>query len=125
MKLIRGFIKVISMKVNVLGTDYEIIEGNEEQYPGLEGCDGFTDPSVHQCIIEDMKYHENDKHALADLELYKKKVIRHELIHAFLEESGLSAECEWARNEELVDWFAVQSPKIFKAYVELGLIEGV
>lgn len=113
------------MKVNVLGTDYEIIEGSESEYPGLDGCDGFTDPSVHQCIIEDMKYHETDKHALADLELYKKKVKRHELIHAFLEESGLSGECGWARNEEMVDWFAVQSPKIFKAFMELGLLEGV
>ena len=113
------------MKINVLGTDYEIIEGNESSYPALEGVDGFTDPSIHQCVIDDQKYHEGDVHALADLERYKNKVIRHELIHAFLEESGLSCECEWARNEEMVDWLAVQSPKIFKAFLEAGCIEGV
>ena len=36
-----------------------------------------------------------------------KKVIRHELVHAFLFESGLSVN-SWADNEEIVDWIAIQ-----------------
>lgn len=28
----------------------------------------------------------------------------------------------WAVNEEMVDWFAMQSPKIFKTLYSLGLI---
>ena len=50
---------------------------------------------------------------------YKKVVIRHELIHAFLFESGLDA-ASWAMNEEMVDWFALQAPKLMKAFEEAG-----
>lgn len=28
----------------------------------------------------------------------------------------------WALNEEMVDWFAIQSPKIFKVFNELKLM---
>ena len=28
----------------------------------------------------------------------------------------------WAKNEEMVDWFAIQSPKIFKLFEKEGLI---
>ena len=27
----------------------------------------------------------------------------------------------WAQNEEMVDWFAIQSPKIFRAFREAGV----
>ena len=51
--------------------------------------------------------------------------VRHEVIHAYLSESGLNSssngvEC-WVRNEEMVDWFAVQIPKIVKTFNELGV----
>lgn len=32
----------------------------------------------------------------------------------FLFESGLGDNCKWARNEEMVDFFAIQFPKIVK-----------
>ncbi|WP_461218455.1 hypothetical protein [Lapidilactobacillus salsurivasis] len=49
---------------------------------------------------------------MEDLEVYTRKTLRHELIHAFLYESGLDANSEWARNEEIVDWIAIQFPKL-------------
>lgn len=54
--------------------------------------------------------------------------LRHEIIHAYLNESGLRWDANkhngsWAKNEEMVDWFAIQSPKIFKTYKELGILE--
>ena len=53
--------------------------------------------------------------------------LRHELIHAFLNESGLRWDSHahsgaWAKNEEMIDWFAIQSPKIFATYKELGIL---
>ena len=53
--------------------------------------------------------------------------LRHEIIHAYLNESGLRWDASkhngsWAKNEEMVDWFAIQSPKIFKTYKELGIL---
>ena len=52
---------------------------------------------------------------------------RHELIHAFLNESGMRWDAHvydgaWATNEEMIDWFAIQSPKIFSTYKELGIL---
>lgn len=57
-----------------------------------------------------------------------KKTLRHEIIHAFLNESGLSDSASipsgaWAKHEEMVDWFAIQTPKIFAVFMQLGLIE--
>lgn len=56
------------------------------------------------------------------MQRYINKVTRHEIIHAFLCESGLlecSGEAEArAANEEMVDWFARQGIKIYSAWVE-------
>lgn len=40
------------------------------------------------------------------------KELYHEIIHAFLFESGLHSNSEWAENEEMIDWFALQFDKI-------------
>jgi hypothetical protein len=51
-----------------------------------------------------------------------RRVVRHEIVHAFLMESGLDESSNpadaWATNEEMVDWFARQGPKIYKAWKE-------
>ena len=60
---------------------------------------------------------------------YQHKVIRHEIVHAFLYESGLDVNSlsggAWAKNEEMVDWMAIQIPKILKAFQEAGIAEEV
>lgn len=58
----------------------------------------------------------------------ERETLRHEVIHAFLNESGLGwnslpLEHAWAKNEEMVDWIAIQFPKIQKVYVKLGCAE--
>ena len=60
--------------------------------------------------------------AKADLMHYQRKVIRHELTHALLFESGLSNDSSWAENEEVVDWIAIQFPKMIKAFEEVDCI---
>lgn len=52
-----------------------------------------------------------------------KRILRHEIIHAFFNESGLqddssNIDCGWAVNEEMVDWIAIQFPKMVKAFEE-------
>lgn len=53
-------------------------------------------------------------------------ILRHEIIHAYLIESGLNENANsvehWSINEEMVDWFALQAEKIFKTYKELNII---
>ena len=108
------------MKVNVLGTEYTIDFVSEEYDDGLIECDGYCDDTIKRMVIKQYKRGEpGDK---KNLEFQEKKNYRHEIIHAFLFESGLAENSEWAQNEEMVDWFAKQAPKLIKAWQEVGAI---
>lgn len=111
-------------KVNILGTEYMIFNRNEKDDPLLDGQsrDGYTDISMHQIVLCNKK----DDCEFRDYENYKKSVLRHEIIHAFLYESGLDASSSfsgaWAVNEEMCDWIAIQFPKIAKVFQELNVL---
>ena len=108
------------MKINVLGTDYEVVlNAKEEDYPNLQYGDGYCDFTVKKIVVTEMKNEDND---VENLEYYQQKVMRHELVHAFMYESGLDVCSEWGRDETLVDWIAIQSPKLFKAFEEVGCL---
>lgn len=85
-------------------------------YGGL--CDGDS----HEIFILLLKTCEEWKNNPAEkIEAKQREIIRHELVHAFLNESGLrynshTPDCAWAQNEEMVDWFAIQFPKMQKAF---------
>lgn len=119
-------------KVNILGTEYriEIHKVSEDSFMEEKGLAGYCEEENKLIVVVDMseeKYFAGmDEKAQ---ETYRKKTLRHEIMHAFLNESGLSDssnrfDSAWAKNEEMVDWFAIQSPKIFKVFVELGILDG-
>ena len=111
------------MKVKILGTEYEVIkEAEEKDYPQLKKCDGFTDFSIKRIVVADF---DKDESSVDDIDWYKKKVLRHELVHAFIHESGLAENCDWARNEELTDWIAIQFEKILGVFIELQCIDSI
>lgn len=109
--------------VNILGTEYEIvIDAPDEMLP--ENADGAMDQSIKRIAIA--KFAEADRNSIKDLDSYRKKVLRHEIIHAFFYESGIwnnsgTAEA-WGMDETITDWFAIQAPKIYKAFEEAGCI---
>jgi hypothetical protein len=113
-------------KVNVLGSEWSVVFGTEKEYQNLSEMDGYADFSTHQIVIDTMEKSDGQIGSKGDMTSYKKQVIRHEIIHAFLYESGLetcsTTSDNWALNEEMVDWFAIQSPKIFKVFNELKLM---
>ena len=102
-------------EINVLGTIYKLSESNEQNDKALDGRDGYCDTSIKVCVVEEMTG--NDPSMKKDIAQYKKAVIRHELIHAFLYESGMDT-CSWGCNEEMVDWIAIQFPKMLAAFRE-------
>ena len=106
------------MTVNVLGTEYTIKRANKIIDLNLEEDDGYCDPSTKTIVIDTFK---NSPGSMEDLESYEKQVIRHELIHAFLFESGLDV-CSWAKDEEIVDWIAHQFPKLQNAFAQCNAI---
>lgn len=117
-------------KINVLGTEYKIEthKVSEDSYLEENKLSGYCGEDSKLIVIADMS-EEKYFSGMDELEreAYRKRVLRHEIMHAFLNESGLSDSSNqyggaWAKNEEMVDWFAIQSPKIFKIYSELGLL---
>lgn len=113
-------------KVNILGSEWSVKFGDEKKYPNLVKNDGYTDLSIREIVVDDMEASQGQIGAKSDLESYQKHVVRHEIIHAFLLESGLDSNSNsadsWAVNEEMVDWFAIQTPKIFKVFSEFELM---
>lgn len=114
------------IKVNILGTNYEIIFKSTNEETRLKENWGFTDFHTKEIYITDdiEKETENSCKNLVD---FKNKVMRHEILHAFLYESGLRENSNntvaWAENEEMIDWFAIQIPKIAKTYKELNILD--
>lgn len=113
-------------KIDVLGQEYTISIMSETENPKLKDRDGYCDFSVHEIVVCSGDDHADDVDAQKDLKAYFKQVTRHEIIHAFLAESGLqgcsgATNC-WAYNEEMIDWFAIQSPKIIKAFKDAKCI---
>ena len=113
-------------KINILGTEYRIEFRKEDEDTILKDCNGYCDVTVKLIVVLAQPNKECD---YEDFSFIQKKTLRHEIVHAFLTESGLfnntyNVDAGWAKNEEMVDWFVIQSPKIFKVYSELGLLEG-
>lgn len=117
------------MKVSVLGTKYEIISVEEtndnlEKYSLLKDSSGYTDITTKQIYI--LKY-KNTEDTFINLDVLYKKTLRHELVHAFLYESELfnNSNGDWAKNEEVVDWIAIQFEKMLGAFIELKCIDSI
>lgn len=110
--------------VDILGSEYKMYLGDGDTYPLLKEMDGYTDTSIKTIVVHNCATTEPDsKQNLAE---YRRSVMRHEIIHAFLHESGLGCnangtEC-WSTNEEMVDWMAIQFPKILKAFREVNCL---
>lgn len=92
----------------------------EEEDDGLKECDGYCDETAKKIVVK--QYKRGEPNSKKHLELQEQKNRRHEIIHAFLFESGLAENSEWAENEEMVDWFAKQTPKLLNAWKEAGAL---
>ena len=118
-------------KIDVLGTEYAIKIVKVSECDDLKNnkfcalCNNLT----HTILLGDASAEEFfGSMTEEEQEIQMKTTLRHEVIHAFLNESGLQdsaarIDAGWARNEEMVDWFAIQSPKIFKAFMKLGILD--
>ena len=110
------------MTVNILGTDYEVVIQTEEENPKLSDANGLCELYSHKIVIRDIEKIKEEPNCFENIEDYQKKVVRHEVIHAFFAESGLRGNSDYAENEELVDWIAIQIPKIVKVMTTLNIL---
>lgn len=115
--------------VNILGTEYKIEthKVSEDDILKDNKWSGYCGEEAKIIVVADM----SEKRFFPNMsekeqEIYRKRTLRHEIIHAFLNESGMS-DCSsfsehWAKDEEMIDWIAIQSPKIFKVFQELDIL---
>ena len=112
-----------SDNVNILGQSYRIEFLAENKDSKFDDVDGYIDHTIHLIRVA---FLQPNKDSVQDLATYAKKVMRHEIVHAYLYESGLAeSSCSvnnWATNEEMVDWIARQFPKMKRTMEALNCL---
>lgn len=115
--------------VDVLGTKYEIdfVNYSEEEILYMNGFAGFCNKIDKKIVIADPRTLDSyistsSKTTQAN---YLNLILRHELVHAFLNESGLDQNAmvfdeSWCNNEEMVDWIATQGEKLYNCWKSIG-----
>ena len=107
----------IDIKVNILGSEWTVRSATEAEEPRLDGVNGFTDWTTRTICLE-----KNTIGNIGSIETYMKQVIRHEVVHAFMFESGLGDAFEhkdYGQEETIVDWFAFQMGNIMNVVMDI------
>lgn len=118
------------MRINVLGTDYKITVKKYDEDEAFDRCSfcGYCDSYSKEIVVCDMHTYKGwENEPEQSIIQAQKETLRHEIVHAFLNESGLSCsghstQHSWAKDEEIVDWIAIQGVKIYKAWTEADAI---
>ena len=115
-------------KIAILGTKYTSRKKTFREEPlfGERNIDGYCDGHLKEIVYCDLVTHpafSNESEEYCNS--CEKATIRHEIIHAFFNESGLmenSAKFQhgWSQNEEMVDWFALQCPQNTQDFSQTG-----
>ena len=111
-----------SRTINVLGTDIRVLFRKEADDPKLKNMVGYFEGSKALIVV---KILEPDENSLGDLDKYQMEALRHEIIHAFMFESGLGANWEHkpiGHEETTIDWIAAQFPKLLEVFEKVGAL---
>ena len=118
------------MKINVLGTEYAVTVKKYEEDEVFERrhIDGYCDGWTKDIVICDLSTYPGWEHDLPEtVQTAQKEALRHEIVHAFFDESGLMDSASaydgaWSTFEEMIDWWAIQGPKVYKAWEAAGAL---
>lgn len=117
--------------IDILGTKYSIrrVGAGQDAFMDKMHFGGYCSSTAKEIVLLDLKtVPEWANEPREVISRQERETMRHEIIHAFLNESGLGwnslpLESAWAKNEEMVDWIAIQFPKIHKVFVMMGCEE--
>lgn len=109
-------------KIKIMGEKWRITIKEREEDPILSGANGYCRPTSRDIVICDLR----DDDEYGDPIGMMKHALKHELVHSMMFESGIGfcshdAEC-WGTDEEIVDWIAKNSMKLFKLFRRCGLL---
>jgi hypothetical protein len=108
--------------ITILGEQYKIIMTTGNDNPRLSHADGYCGNYDNVIFIEkDIFTQLPDAEGEESVEILQIRrlahVKRHEIIHAFFKECGLT---DWRDDERLVDWIANMFPKMLKVFKEVN-----
>ena len=107
----------IDIKVNILGSEWTVRSATESEEPRLVGISGFTDWTTRTICLDI-----NTNGNIGSIKTYMNQVIKHEVVHAFMFESGLGDAFEhkdFGQEETIVDWFAFQMGNILNVVMDI------
>lgn len=117
-------IELHATNIAILDAVYRLhIESDEEFAKRFEhdvsGCGGLCNSFTKEIYIAQRDTEPEGKETRDEM---VKMALRHEIVHAFLFESGIDQNSwptdAWGVNEEMVEWFSIQGPKIYQAWKE-------
>ena len=108
---------MIKIRIQILGTGYDVLQKTANDDILLDTRAGYCDNTRKEIVVSELKPEPGSN---VDAAPAQKRLLRHEIIHAFLFESGLDVNSDWGADETLVDWIALQFPKMEKAFREAG-----
>lgn len=118
------------MDIDIMGSKWTIVTKTffeDDAFDSL-GVGGYCEMLTRNIVVCDMStypgYEAESAKFIANL---NKEILRHEVIHAYLFESGLNSSCHksngpWALDEEIIDWIALQAPKFLQTFKTLGIL---
>lgn len=106
-------------KISILGTEYVIVVHclDDPEFKFKDDSSGYCECFSKELHIKDLTT-DNDPRVFDRVEEFCLKVLRHEVIHAFMHESGAQEYCE---DERLVNFLALQIPKISSIFEGIGM----
>lgn len=125
--------KLFPESVDILGSKWKIVvkKYNDEPYFKERSACGYCSNSTRTIVVVDESTYPGSENESSDFIINSMKwTLRHEIAHAFIRESGLDDSSlvynnGWAKNEEMIDWIALQGPKLFKAWGDAFCLETI
>ena len=105
-------------KISILGTEYTILKVSIEEDNRMVGNGGYVNLEGKKILVNEKLYGNEPLEEIFDKVVYRNEVLRHEIIHAFFNECGLSEYCD---DERLIKYLGYQFPKLTKIFKELGV----
>lgn len=97
-------------KLYILGQPYEVVGPEDVNNPiKLNGVDGLAELYAKKLVVDLGAM--GDPNNYENMEAYFMKVIRHEMVHAFMHECGLT---QYATDEQLTEFLALQLDKMWE-----------
>lgn len=121
------FPKISPKNIGIMGRMWTIrsVPNEEFKYSEDTECGAFADTSSFEIIVRELT--DDECKDIGNVQSYIKFILRHEIVHAFLFESGLwgcsSSSNAWALNEEMVEWISIQHEKLHDAFRFAGALD--